>query len=88
MGNYKVITGNYNYSNYPPNYFDSYRCAFPIDEAKAAIQQQELDSELVVGSLHPSASGSKCRGAPFFAPFPRDFSKRTNRTVLNVFLAF
>ena len=38
-------------------------CAVPIDE----LQQQELDW-LVVGSLHPSASGSrsKCRGAPFF----------------------
>ena len=56
-------------------------CAFPIDGAKAAIQQQELDSELVVGSLHPSASASKCRGAPFFAPFSRVFSKRTNRAV-------
>ena len=45
---------------------------FSIDGGKAAIQQQELDSELVVGSLHPWASGSrsKCHGAPFFAPFP------------------
>ena len=44
----------------------------------------------MVGSLHPSASGSrsKCRGAPFFAPFSRVFSKRTKRTVLNVSLAF
>ena len=44
----------------------------------------------MVGSLHPSASGSrsKCRGAPFFAPFSRVFSKRTKRTVLYVSLAF
>ena len=38
-------------------------------------EQQELDSELVVGSLHPSAPGRKFRGAPFFAPFSRVFSK-------------
>ena len=48
----------------------------PTDEAKAALQQQELDSELVVGSSHPSASASKCRGAQFFAPFSRVFSKK------------
>ena len=33
------------------------------------MQQQELDSKLVVGSLRPSAPGRECRGAPFFAPF-------------------
>ena len=31
--------------------------------------------------LAPSASASKCCGAPFFAPFSRVFSKRTNRAV-------
>ena len=39
-------------------------------------QQKELDSGLVVGSSHPSASARKCRGAPFFAPCSRVFLKK------------
>ena len=54
-------------------------CAVPIDEA--VLQQQELDSELVLGSSHPSASARKCSWRSVFAPFLRVFSKRTNRTV-------
>ena len=58
-------------------------CAAPIDEAKAALQQQELDWP-VVAQLIASFSFRKqeqCRGAPFFAPFSgsRVFSKK-NKT--------
>ena len=49
-------------------------CAVPIGEAKEALQQQELDRLAVA--------------LRFFAPFSRVFSKRTNRTVFCVFLAF
>ena len=63
-------------------------CAVPIDEA--ALQQQELDSELVVGSSRPQASASKCRGAPFLLRYPAFSPKkrRTNRAAFLRFLAF
>ena len=60
----------------------SWWCAFPIGGAKAAIQQQELDSELVVGSLHPSASaGSRSNvvALRFLLRFPA-FSNKKNKT--------